>query len=170
MKAQSEILVFILLFLLSIGLFAVTVIWGKDIFQKNIDMAKVSSIEKTAKDIDYSIGSMIKFGGKEEINYDVDGIVTLVNNDTVEIRTVVVSDISLPKDWINISSDSSYIREVLEGDVFKVQVVYPENDDRIVELFTDGSSVSKPRMIRLEKNSTSIENNKATIKIRMTFI
>jgi len=169
MKAQSEILVFVLLSLLSIGMFAVTVVWGKDIFQKNIDMAKVSSVEKTIKDIDYSIGSMIKFGGEEEINYDVDGTIRLVNDNTVEIRTVIASDISLPKEWINISSDTSYIREILEGDLFRVQLVYPETDYKI-EFFTDGPTLSKPKTVKIEKNSTYIENDKATIKIRITFV
>jgi len=166
MKGQSEILVFVLLFLLSISLFTVAVFWSKDIFQQNVDMTKVSSAEKFMKDIDYSIKSLIKFGGHEEIDYNVDGPIILVDNKTIEVRVVVPSEISLPKYWNNISSDSSYIREMLDGDVFRVQLIYPEN----IEFFTEGPTLAKPKLVKIEKNSTDIKNEKVTIKIRITFI
>ena len=95
MKGQSEILVFILLFLLSIGLFTIAIFWSKDLFQQNVDMAKVSSAEKFMKEVDYNIKSLIKFGGFEEIDYRVDGPIKLVDNQTIEVRTVVPSGISL---------------------------------------------------------------------------
>ena len=169
MKGQSEILVFILLFLLSIGLFTIAVFWSKDIFQQNIDTTKVSSAEKFIKDFDYTVKSLIKVGGYKKIDYTVDGPITLINNKTIEVRTVVTSGISLPTQWSNISSDSSYIREMIDGDVFRVQLVYPE-DNYKVYFFTDGPTLSKPESVKIEQNSTYIENGKATIKIRITFI
>jgi len=169
MKAQSETLVFILLFLLSVGLFTVAVFWSKDIFQQNVDMTKVSSAEKFMKDIDYTIKSLIKFGGYKEIDYRVDGPITLIDSKTIEVRTVVPSEISLPRYWNNISSDSSFIREMLDGDVFRIQLIYPENEYKI-EFFTEGPTLAKPKTVKVEENSTYIENNKATIKIRITFI
>jgi len=169
MKAQSETLVFILLFLLSVGLFTVAVFWSKDIFQQNVDMTKVSSAEKFMKDLDYTIKSLIKFGGYKKIDYMVDGPITLIDNKTIEVRTVVPSEISLPRYWNNISSDSSYIREMLDGDVFRVQLIYPENGQKI-EFFTEGPTLAKPKTVEVRRNSTYIENNKATIKIRVTFI
>jgi len=169
MKAESEILVFILLFLLSIGLFTIAVFWSKDIFQQNVDMTKVSTAEKFMKDIDHAIKSLIKFGGYEEIDYEVDGPITLIDNETIEVRTVVISEISLSRYWNNISSDSSYIREMLDGDVFRIQLIYPENGYKI-DFFTEGPTLAKPKLVRVEKNSTTIENNKATIQIRITFI
>ncbi len=76
----------------------------------------------------------------------------------------------IPDYWVNISSDSSYyIREMLDGDVLRVQLVYPENEYK-VEFFTEGPTLAKPKKVRIEKNSTTIENNKGTIKIRVTFI
>jgi hypothetical protein len=169
MKAQSEILVFILLFLLSIGLFTITVFWGKDIFQQNVDMTKVSSAEKFMKEIDYNIKSLIKFGGYKEIDYKVDGPIILIDSKTIEVRTVIPSGISLPTSWINISADSSYIREMLDGDVFKIQLSYPENEYN-VELFTEGPILAKPKSVKVESNSTYFENDRLTIKIRITFI
>jgi len=169
MKAQSEILVFVLLFLLSISLFTITVFWSKDVFQQNIDMTKVSSAEKFVKDIDYAIKSLIKFGGYKEIDYKVDGPITLIDSKTIEVRTVISSEISLPMYWNNISSDYSYMREMLDGDVFRIQLIYPENGYKI-NFFSDGPSLAKPKSVKIEKNSTNIENNKLTIKIRITFI
>ncbi|NIM46693.1 MAG: hypothetical protein GTN40_00860 [Candidatus Aenigmarchaeota archaeon] len=169
MKAQSETLVFVLLFLLSVGLFTVAVFWSKDVFQQNVDMTKVSSAEKFMKDIDYTIKSLIKFGGYKEIDYRVDGPITLIDGKTIEVRTVVPSEISLPRYWNNISSDSSFIREMLDGDVFRIQLIYPENEYKI-EFFTEGPTIAKPKIVKVEKNSTYIENNKAAIKIRITFI
>ena len=58
---------------------------------------------------------------------------------------------------------------MLEGDVLRVQLIYPENNYK-VEFFTDGPTLTKPETVKIEKNSTYIENNKATIKIRITFI
>ena len=170
MRAQSELLVFVLLFLLSVGLFTIAVLWGKDIFQKNIDMTKVSSAEKFMRDVDYSVKSLIKSEGYQEIDYIVDGPLTLIDNENIETRTVIVSDISLPTDWINISSDSSYISEKLDGDVLRVQLAYPESESYRVEFFTEGSTLSKPKIVRLEKNSTYYEDSKLTIRIRIAFI
>lgn len=169
MKAQSETLVFVLLFLLSIGLFTIAVFWSKGTFQQNVDITKVSSAERFMKEIDYGIKSLIKYGGFEEIDYNVDGPITLIDNKTIEVRTVIPSDISISKSWNNISSDSSYIREILNGDVFRIQLIYPESEYKI-EFFTEGPTLAKPKFVRVEKNSTYIENNKATIKIRITFI
>ena len=152
MKAQSEILVFTLLFLLSISLFITAVFWSKDIFQQNIDTTKVSSAEKIVKEIDNNIKSLIKFEGYEEIDYGVDGPIILVDEKTIEVRTVVTSDISLPRQWNNISSDTSVIKEMLDGDVFRIQLFYPEGDQRI-SIFTDGPTLAKPKLVRVEKNS-----------------
>lgn len=58
---------------------------------------------------------------------------------------------------------------MLDGDVFRVQLVFP-GDDYNVEFFTDGPTLAKPKKVMIEKNSTEIENDKAAIKIRITFV
>ena len=169
MKGQSEILVFVLLFLLSISMFVTSVFWSRGIFDKNVDTTKITSIEKTAKSIDDDIRSVVMFGGISEEDYFVDGPITLISDNTIELRTVIASDLSLSKFWINISSGSSYIREMIEGDVLRVQIIYPQGDQKIF-FFTDGPVLAKPSLVRMEKNSTILENGKQTIKIRITFV
>jgi len=169
MKAQSEILVFILLFLLSIVLFTVAVYWSRGAFQQNVDITRVSSAEGFMKEMNYDIKSLMKYGGNKKIDYNVDGPITLLDDQTIEVRTVVTSGISLPTSWNNISSDYSFISEVLDGDVFRIRLVFPK-DDYNVEFFTDGPTLAKPKKVVIEENSTDIENGKATIKIRITFV
>ena len=169
MRAQSEILVFMLLFLLSMSLFTIAVFWGKDIFQKNIDMTRVSTSENFMKEMDKSIKSLIKSDGHQEIDYKVDGLLKIINNRTIETRTVITSDISLSKEWVNITSDSSCISEKLDGDVFRVQLTYAESESYRIELFTEGPTLSRPEIVRVEKNTTHYENGKLTIKIKVTF-
>ena len=169
MKAQSEILVFILLFLLSIVLFTVAVYWSRDAFQQNVDITRVSSAEGFMKEMNYDIKSLLKYGGHKEIEYNVYGPITLLDSQTIEVRTVVTSGISLPTSWNNISSDYSYISEVLDGDVFRIRLVFPQ-DNYKVEFFTDGPTLAKPKKVVIEENSSNVENGEATIKIRITFV
>ncbi|OGI12205.1 hypothetical protein A3K64_02640 [Candidatus Micrarchaeota archaeon RBG_16_36_9] len=169
MRAQSETLVFILLFLLSIILFSIAMFWGRDIFQKNIGMTRVSSAEKFMKELDYSIQSLVKSDGKQEITYNVDGPIALIDDKTIETSTTVDSDISLPTEWTNIS-ESSHISEKLDGKNLRIRLEYPEDDSYRLELFTEGPTLSKPRVVRIEKNSTYYEDGKLTIKIRITLV
>jgi hypothetical protein len=169
MKGQSEILVFVLLFLLSIGLFITAIFWSKGIVQNSVEMASVSSAERNAKDISNSIDNIIKFDGYDELDYSSNGPIVLLNDNTLEIRTTVTTDLALPSSWTTIASDGSTIREMLEGDVLRIQLSYPETDRKIV-LFTDGPTLAKPNVIRVEKNATFVENGKQTIKIRITFV
>jgi hypothetical protein len=169
MKGQSEILVFVLLFLLSIGLFITAIFWSKGIVQNSVEMAKVSSAERNAKDISESIDSIVKFDGYDEVDYSSDGPIVLLNDNTLELRTTVTTDLSLPKSWTTIASEGSIIREMLEADILRIQLNYPETDKKIV-LFTDGPTLAKPNIIRIEKNATLVENGKQTIKIRITFV
>ena len=169
MKGQSEILVFVLLFLLSIALFITAIFWSRGIVQNSVDIARVSSAERTARNIDSAIKNVILFDGYEEVDYGVEGPITLLNDNTLEIRAAISSEMSLPRTWSNISVDSSVIREVQEADIFRIQIWYPQGDNRI-ELFTDSSTLAKPPAVRVEKNETLIENGRQTIKIRITFV
>ena len=169
MKGQSEILVFVLLTLLSISLLMITVVWGRDAIEKNVGITRVTVAERELKEIDEVIKSIIKFDGLERIEYNSEGPILLVGDNALEIRTEVNPDIAIPDYWVNITEDGSFITEVLEGSVFRAQLVYPEGEQKIV-LFTDGPTMSKPELIVVEKNETFLENNKITIKIRITFI
>jgi hypothetical protein len=165
MKGQSEILVFVLLFIISIFLFVSATLWSKNIFQQNVDVARIENTEKFMRDLNENIQSIIKFGGSKEIRYNIDGTIGLVDSETIEVKIPVT--IPLPKDWINISSDNSYyIRERLEGDILRIQLKYPENDYK-VELFTDGTTLSNPSYVYVERNQTT-NVGKTVIKIKIT--
>jgi len=166
MRGQSEILIFVLLFLISIALFVAATAWSKSIFQQNVDVARVENTEKFMRDLNENIQSVIKFGGSKEIRYDIDGTIGLVDSETIEVKIPV--SIPLPKDWVNISSDNSYyIREVLEGDTLVIQLKYPQTDYK-VELFTDGTTLSNPNYVYVERNRTTGVGI-TVIKIKITF-
>jgi len=166
MKGQSEILIFILLFVIGIALFTSATIWSKSIFQQNIDLARVENAEKFAKELNDNILGIIKFGGSQEMNYNLDGTIELntTNNNMIEVKVLV--KLPLSNQWVTISNDTSYIQEKLEGDVFRIQLVYPQVNNKI-EFFTEGPRLAKPRYIAIERNQT--ESGLTVIKIKVTF-
>jgi len=165
MKGQAELIIFILLFIISIFLFTAATIWSRSIFQQNVDVAKLEAAEKFMKDLDKDISSLIKFGGSKEIEYNLDGTIN-VSSDLIEVRTPI--SLALPENWINISSDTSYIQERKEGETLVLQLIYPQKDYK-VEFFTDGPELAQPTYIKIEKNSI-IFNSLIIIKIKITFV
>ena len=165
MKGQSELIIFILLFIISIFLFISATIWSRSIFQQNVDVAKIEAAEKFMKDLDKDISNLIKFGGSKEIKYDIDGTIELVDEETIGVKIPV--SLALSTNWINIS-DTSYIQERKEGDVLVLQLIYPQKDYKI-EFFTEGPQLAQPKYVRIEKNST-VFNSIIVIKIKITFL
>lgn len=166
MKGQSEILVFVLLFIISIALFVSATLWSKNIFQQNVDIAKMENAEKFMRDLNENIQSIIKFGGSKEIRYPLDGTIELVDSKTIEVKVPIT--IPLPKDWVNITYDNSYyIQEKLEGETLRIQLIYLQSD-YIVELFTEGSRISNPSYVDVERNQTT-NVGLTVIKIKITF-
>lgn len=169
MKGQNEILIFILLFVIGIALFVSASNWSKGIFQQNVDVARIENAEKFMKDLNEIISNTIKFGGSQEMEYGLDGTIELnaTSNNTVEIKTPDVS-IPLPTDWVTISNDTSYIREKLEGNNFRIQLVYPQSSYK-VEFFTEESRIARPVYLIVERNQTYISSGLTVIKIKVTF-
>lgn len=166
MKGQSEILVFVLLFIISIALFVSATLWSKNIFQQNVDVARMENAEKFMRDLNENIQSIIKFGGSKEIRYSLDGTIELVDSKTIEVKVPIT--IPLPKDWVNITYDNSYyIQEKLEGETLRLQLIYLQSDYR-VELFTEGSRISNPSYVYAERNQTT-NVGLTVIKIKITF-
>lgn len=168
MRGQSEILIFILLFIIGIALFTSATIWSKSIFQQNIDVARVENSEKFMKELNENILGIIKFGGSQEMNYNLDGTIELntTNNNIIEVKVPV--KLPLSNQWVNITSDTSYIQEKLEGDVFRIQLVYPQANNK-VEFFTEGPRLARPRYVAIERNQTYSESGLTVIKIKVTF-
>jgi len=145
MKGQSEIIIFVLLFLIGVILFVSAMLWSSEIFERNADMLRVTVSEKLMQDLDESIKDVIKFGGSKIIDYNIDGTIEMLDEKTIEMK--VSASIELPDYWINISSDSSYIREKLEGNLLRIQLIYQD-----IELYTEGPRLSKPESIKIEKD------------------
>jgi len=168
MKGQDEALIFLLLFIIGIALFTAATIWSKGIFQQNVDLAKVQSAEKFIKDIDSVVSNIIKFGGSQEIKYNLDGTIELFDKKTIELKVPV--KLNLSSNWVNISSDGSFIQEKSEGgSTFRIQLVYNNTKEYNVEFFTEGSRVSMPSYIIFERNSTYSVSGMTVIKIKVTF-
>ena len=169
MKGQNEIIIFILLFIVSIALFTAATTWSKDIFQQNLDVTRVESSERFIKELDEVVSNIIKFGGSQELEYNLEGTIELntTNNNTIEIKTPPLT-IPLPTDWVTINNDTSYTREKLEGETFRIQLVYPQGNYK-VEFFTEGPRLSTPSYLLMERNSTYSVSGLTVIKIKVTF-
>jgi hypothetical protein len=166
MIGQSEVMVFVLLLIIGVSLFTSATIWSRDIFQQNVDVAKVESAEKFMKDLNDDIQSIVKFGGSRDLRYGMDGTIGIIDGQTLEVGVPVT--IPLTNSWVTVSSDDSYyIRERLEGDIFKLQLNYTSQDYGIV-FFTDGASLSTPGMVKVERNQTT-STGRTVIKIKVTF-
>jgi hypothetical protein len=170
MKGQTEIIVFILLFLIGLSLFIISTLWSRSIFEQNTDLAKVEIARKILTELDKNIKGIIKFGGSRSVDYTLDGTIEIVDDpehNKIEIKTEV--SLNLPKKWVNLTTDSSYIREKMEGNTLRMQLVYPETNYK-VEFFTDGPRLAKPRIINLEKNLTYTIGSTTVIRIKIAFI
>lgn len=173
-KGQSEIVTFVLLFLIGVSLFLSAVVWGRSSMERNADIARIAATESFMKELDNDIQSVAKFGGEMIINYKSDGTILLNDigsQDTVEIRTEVAGE--LPKYWVNLTSQESFslIREKLEGNMFIIQLSYPNKITYGIDLFTQGPYEASPQMVAIEKNSTYIDpaSGKTMMKIEITF-
>ena len=119
-KGQSEVVTFILLFLIGLALFMAAISWSSGLFQQNVDAGKVATTENFMFKLDSAIQSVIRHGGSQYVNYDIDGTIELLGseyNDAIEVKTPVT--VSLPRYWINITKPDSLgsIREILEGNI-----------------------------------------------------
>jgi len=168
MQGQGEIVIFLLLFIIGIGLFVSATVWSKGIFQQNVDVANIENSEKFMKDLNYNILSIIKFGGSQEMRYNLDGTIELdtTNNSTIEVKIPIT--ISLQQQWVNISSDGSYIREKQEGSILRIQLIYNNTSTYKVVFFTEGPTLATPNYVTLERNTTNT-TGLTVIKIKVTF-
>lgn len=169
MKGQTKVVIFLILFFISIILFSSTNLWGRGIIQQNIDIVKIEKTEKFLKDLDNTILNLIEYGGTRRISYNIDSTIQLVGSNMFEIS--FPSTVTLPGYWINITSgDSSYIRERLEAEDLRVQLVYIEYPEYKIEFFTMGSRLTIPEYIFLAKNETFKNNDQTVIRIEISFM
>jgi len=164
MKGQTEIIVFVLLFIVGVSLFMSAIIWSRGIVDRNSDVVQLNSAEVFMKNLDSKIQSVISFGGQDTISYNLDAPIEIIGDNIIEIRTPL--SVNIPDQWISLKDGDSVIRETMQRGLFRIQLYYPEGGDYNIELYTEGARISTPNQIRIEK-STSTEPG--IIRIKITF-
>lgn len=167
MKGQAEIIIFLLLFIIGVLLFASATVWSRGIFQENVDFTMLESAERFMKDLDSRISDVIKFGGMQEIDYGIGGTIEIDYPQAIEVRVPLT--MQLQNDWVNISEGDSYIMEKKDGTDLVLRLVYPGTNDYDIVFTTNGSSLAQPDYIRIEKNSTNFDTA-SVIEIKITFV
>lgn len=172
-KGQSQVVVFILIFLIFTVLVFSTYFWSKSMFERNIDANKLSTAEQFMSGLDSKIQRVAQTGGKEAVDYGLSGTLKLIQgvlpdgtpDDIVEYESA--TSIELPEQWIclntanpskagSISDSVSIIRENKIGGVLKIQLFYRLRSDTqgyIVDLFAEGNLIAE-KEITIERNST----------------
>jgi hypothetical protein len=170
MKGQTETINLVLLFSVGVVLFISAVVWGRTILQQNIDNSKISFSENFMTSLDKKIGDVVKFGGDDKMGYGFDSTIELIGDNTIEIKTPT-SVTTIPNYWVNVTNfPESYIREMLDGNVFRIQLVLKETSYNKISLFTDGPKLATPKSVELEKNSTKEDNGIIKILVKITFL
>ena len=179
MKAQAEIVTFVLLFLVGVTIFVAATTWGKSISDKNLDVAKITASETFMKKLDSAVQSVVKFGGSQTINYNLNSPIELTDSgldDSVKILLPITTDI-IPNYRVPISSPGAagLIEEWRDNSNFRIELKYPLQVSTAfaIDLFTEGSKAATPRQIVVDKNSTyttMISGTQYTVaKIRLRF-
>ncbi|MBU3905011.1 MAG: hypothetical protein KJ906_02600 [Nanoarchaeota archaeon] len=171
MKGASEVIVFVLLFLIGVSLFLSSVVWSQSLFERNSDMAKLNSVEAFMNQLDSKIQNVMKFGGKDSIDYGINAPIELVGTNIIEIRTTMTVDI--PNEWINITvGENSEIREIKEGTILRLQLFYSDdNPERsyAIHLETDRPRVATPQKIYIERGNSFKSGEITYNSIKLTF-
>ncbi|MDD5416706.1 MAG: hypothetical protein PHU12_01895 [Candidatus Aenigmarchaeota archaeon] len=165
MKGQSEIIVYILLFLIGLSLFMASVVWSRGIFDRNSDMAKLSEVESFMTGLDNKIQNVIKFGGQDSIDFRIRGTIELNEPDTIEIRSPLT--VQIPEE-VNITSSYATITERLEGNLLRVKLTYPVKEYG-VDFYTEGPTIATPQKVLIEKGDTYESGGILYIKVKITF-
>jgi len=166
MKGQANLLIFILLFIISLFLFTSASIWSTSIFKQNVDVANIQAVEEFMRELDIGIKNLVKYGGSQQFRYNIDGTIEIIDAQAIEIKIPI--SMQLQKNWINLTSDGSYIRERQEGTMLKIQAIYNQTDYKI-EFIPGASSLANPEYVTIERNKTYVDNGLTVIRIKITF-
>ena len=149
MKGQTEIVSFILLFLISSILVFSAAVWANNIFQSNVDANKISAAESFINALDSRIQSVARFGGSNSLDFSIAGTLKLEEG-IIEFSSPV--SIELPAEWIYLNKSAfSTIREKREGKDFRLQLFYNPEE---IDLFTEGTRIVSVGTVTIEKNET----------------
>jgi len=120
MKAQSEIVGYLLLFIVGIGLVSTAIMWGIPLIHKKEDAKKLDDVYNFFILLNNEIKNVAKSGEEKTLSFPVDGVIVLYpwNYSGIENNSIVfsfpskVSTVAVDKGWIPITTanvkDSPY--------------------------------------------------------------
>ncbi len=176
MKAQSEVLNFILMFLILIIMIFAAYFWALPIFEDSNDTAKKNIAEHFIRELDSKIQRIAKFGGYETIDYNLDGILQIKENATdrwIEYKTLYKPKFT--EKWFYLSGNETFevgqtdtksiIKERKKGNNLYIELWYRKTGNTKIEIIPTQKIVT--RHIKIEKLKTIAENgiNKILVKI-----
>ena len=178
MKAQSELLNFMILLLILIVMMFASYLWAIPIFESNSDIAKKNTAEHFIRDMDSKIRSVAKFGGYETMDYNLDGILQIMENATdrwIEYKTVFSPEFT--DAWFYMSGNESFevaqtdissiIRERKKGNMLYIELWYRKTGDIMIEVVPTQKITTK--YIKIEKLGAVTENNINKILVSVEF-
>lgn len=112
MKGQSEIIGYVMLFLIGIGLVGTAIIWGIPLIHKKQDAKKMDDIYNFFLLLNEKIKSVAKGGVEETLTFPAEGVATLFpsNYNGIENNSIVfsisskVSNVVVGEGWIPITT------------------------------------------------------------------
>lgn len=132
----------------------------------NSDVSKLNSAQSFMAKLDNKIQDIIKFGGTDSLDFNIQATIEIVGSETIEMKSPISVDI--PEEWLNIHEDGSIIREKMEGSLYRIQLYYPDDIYKI-RFYTEGPRLATPHKIYIEKGYTEKDGSEATIWIKLTF-
>lgn len=152
MKSQVTALEFVLNILIVFALFAYAYLWSTGAFEKTMDRVNINKAKKILYELDERIQRISKTGGKDSINFEIDGVFELKRNSTnklfnyieMRIRTHEISNTT----WVYLNS---YTRDKIISDAMETPSILRERkkgDKVYFQLFY--------RILTLDNNGTSI--------------
>ncbi len=109
MKGQEGIIEFMLNIGISFMLILYVYFWGLNIFYQQIDFVSIHSAERSIRAIDNAIRSVVKFGGKETIEVNIQGSLLFIESTGGELFNYIEARANLLKTqysnvWVGINT------------------------------------------------------------------
>jgi hypothetical protein len=164
MRGQAQVVVYVLLFLISLLLVFSAVSWGRGVSARHTDVGRITAVESFARALDSMIQSVARHGGSGSISYPLDATIALVDadlNDRIEISMPI--EMGLAEYWLNLTPPESIgmIRERKEGVLFRLQLSYPPcrapaKPCFAIDLYSTVPLIGIPSAITVERNATIV--------------
>ncbi len=176
MKAQAELVNFMILFLILTVMMFAAYFWAVPMLEDNNDIAKKAAAEQFVRSLDSKIQSIAKAGGYETMEFTLDGSLQIRENGTdrwIEYKTKFRPE--FPETWHYLAGNESFevgptdpasiIRERKVGSNLYIELWYRKTGNTKIEIVPVKKLAT--RYIRLEKLEpvTAGGTNKILVKV-----